>query len=71
LKINEVNHTMEFHSLAPTTGIDIAGIIVDYTLAVGQGKIKPQAPSLAAATTPRVILPVYAAFDAGLAGYHA
>jgi [lysine-biosynthesis-protein LysW]--L-2-aminoadipate ligase len=69
--INEVNHTMEFHSLAPTTGIDIAGIIVDYTLAVGQGKIKPQAPSLAAATTPRVILPVYAAFDAGLAGYHA
>jgi [lysine-biosynthesis-protein LysW]--L-2-aminoadipate ligase len=33
--INEINHTMEFHTLAPTTHVDIAGIIVDYTLAVG------------------------------------
>ncbi|MCC6147031.1 MAG: lysine biosynthesis protein LysX, partial [Anaerolineaceae bacterium] len=32
--INEVNHTMEFHTLAPTTGVDIAGVIVDYTLKV-------------------------------------
>ena len=30
--INEVNHTMEFHSLAPTTGVDVAGLIVDFTL---------------------------------------
>ncbi|NPV77406.1 MAG: lysine biosynthesis protein LysX [Anaerolineae bacterium] len=30
--INEVNHTMEFHTLAPTTGIDIAGIILDYAI---------------------------------------
>jgi [lysine-biosynthesis-protein LysW]--L-2-aminoadipate ligase len=36
--VNEVNHTMEFHTLAPTTGVDIPGIIVDYTLAVAQGK---------------------------------
>lgn len=44
--VNEVNHTMEFHTLAPMTGIDVPGIIVDYTLAVGSGKIKPQLPSL-------------------------
>ncbi|MBI4927509.1 MAG: RimK family alpha-L-glutamate ligase, partial [Anaerolineae bacterium] len=41
--VNEVNHTMEFHALAPTTGVDIPGIIVDFTLAVGQGKINLQA----------------------------
>jgi [lysine-biosynthesis-protein LysW]--L-2-aminoadipate ligase len=34
--VNEINHTMEFHTLAPTTHVDIAGIIVDYTLAVGR-----------------------------------
>ncbi len=39
LLVNEVNHTMEFHSLAPTTGVDIPGIIVDYTLDVGAGRI--------------------------------
>ena len=32
--VNEVNHTMEFHTLVPTTGIDVAGIIVDYTIGV-------------------------------------
>jgi [lysine-biosynthesis-protein LysW]---L-2-aminoadipate ligase len=36
--VNEVNHTMEFHGLAPTTHVDVAGLIVDYTLAVGGGK---------------------------------
>jgi [lysine-biosynthesis-protein LysW]---L-2-aminoadipate ligase len=30
--INEVNHTMEFHSTVPLTGVDIPGMIVDYTL---------------------------------------
>jgi [lysine-biosynthesis-protein LysW]---L-2-aminoadipate ligase len=34
--VNEVNHTMEFHTLAPTTNVDIADIIVEYTLAVAQ-----------------------------------
>ncbi len=37
--INEVNHTMEFHTLVPTTGVDVPGIIVDYTLAVAAGKV--------------------------------
>jgi [lysine-biosynthesis-protein LysW]--L-2-aminoadipate ligase len=35
LLINEVNHTMEFHSSVPATGVDIPGKIIDYTLAVG------------------------------------
>ncbi len=29
--VNEVNHTMEFHSSAPATGVDIAGKVIDYT----------------------------------------
>jgi len=37
--INEVNHTMEFHTLVPTTGVDVPGIIVDYTLAVAARKM--------------------------------
>jgi [lysine-biosynthesis-protein LysW]---L-2-aminoadipate ligase len=36
--VNEVNHTMEFHTLAPTTGVDVPGIIVDFTLGVAAGK---------------------------------
>ncbi len=32
--INEVNHTMEFHSTVPLTGIDIPGMLVDYCLQV-------------------------------------
>jgi [lysine-biosynthesis-protein LysW]--L-2-aminoadipate ligase len=36
LLINEVNHTMEFHSSVSATGVDIPGKIIDYTLAVGQ-----------------------------------
>ena len=36
LLINEVNHTMEFHSSVPATGVDIPGKIIDYTLAVAQ-----------------------------------
>jgi len=46
LLVNEVNHTMEFHTLAPATGIDIAGVIVDYTIRVGEGRIKLQPPNL-------------------------
>jgi [lysine-biosynthesis-protein LysW]--L-2-aminoadipate ligase len=36
--VNEVNHTMEFHTLAPITGVDVAGLIADYTIAVASGK---------------------------------
>ena len=30
--VNEVNHTMEFHSTVPLTGIDIPGMIVDFAM---------------------------------------
>ena len=36
--INEVNHTMEFHTTVPTTGVDIPAMIVDHTLAVARRK---------------------------------
>jgi [lysine-biosynthesis-protein LysW]--L-2-aminoadipate ligase len=36
LLVNEVNHTMEFHTLQPTSGIDIAGEIVDYLLQIAK-----------------------------------
>jgi len=42
--VNEINHTMEFHSLAPMTGVDVPGIMVDYAIAVASGKIVPQLP---------------------------
>jgi [lysine-biosynthesis-protein LysW]--L-2-aminoadipate ligase len=38
LLINEVNHTMEFHTLAPVTGVDIAAHIVDYTIDAACGR---------------------------------
>jgi len=39
--VNEVNHTMEFHTLAPTTGVDVGGMIIDYTLKVARGEVNP------------------------------
>ncbi|MEA3351685.1 MAG: lysine biosynthesis protein LysX [Chloroflexota bacterium] len=38
--INEINHTMEFHTAVPTTGVDIPNLIVDYVLAVAQREIE-------------------------------
>jgi [lysine-biosynthesis-protein LysW]--L-2-aminoadipate ligase len=38
LLVNEVNHTMEFNTTVPTTGVDIPGHIIDYTLEVGRKK---------------------------------
>jgi [lysine-biosynthesis-protein LysW]--L-2-aminoadipate ligase len=37
--VNEVNHTMEFHTTQPLTGVDIGGIITDYVIDVARGKI--------------------------------
>lgn len=39
--INEVNHTMEFHSTPQVTGVDVPSLIVDYTIAVAKGEISP------------------------------
>ncbi len=36
--INEVNHTMEFHTTVPTTGVDIPGRVIDYVAEVGRKK---------------------------------
>ena len=35
--VNEINHTMEFHTAQPTTGVDIAGEIVEYVLERAKG----------------------------------
>jgi [lysine-biosynthesis-protein LysW]---L-2-aminoadipate ligase len=35
--VNEINHTMEFHTTQPASGIDIADLIVGYTLDVAMG----------------------------------
>lgn len=40
LLVNEVNHTMEFHTTVPTTGVDIPGIMVDYLLAVARRQLE-------------------------------
>jgi len=37
--INEVNHTMEFHTMQPLSGIDIAGEIVEYAMSLAREKI--------------------------------
>ena len=61
--INEVNHTMEFHSLAPTTGVDVAGLIVDFTLKVARGEIKANLPAFSLPVTAKMeqkeSVPVY------------
>lgn len=46
--VNEVNHTMEFHTLAPTTGVDVGGLIVDFTLqTAAKGHISVAQPVVA------------------------
>jgi [lysine-biosynthesis-protein LysW]--L-2-aminoadipate ligase len=34
LVVNEINHTMEFHTMQPLSGIDIAGEIVNYVVSI-------------------------------------
>lgn len=43
LLINEINHTMEFHSSVEPTGVDIPGRIIDYALAVAAGQVQAAA----------------------------
>jgi len=37
--VNEINHTMEFHTMQPVSGIDIADEIVSYVMSVAQQRI--------------------------------
>jgi [lysine-biosynthesis-protein LysW]--L-2-aminoadipate ligase len=53
LLVAEVNHTMEFHGLMAATGVDVAGLLVDYVLAVA-GASAGVASAPAAATVKRV-----------------
>jgi [lysine-biosynthesis-protein LysW]---L-2-aminoadipate ligase len=43
--VNEINHTMEFHTLAPVTGVDIAGLIVEYTLEMAKNGMPEALPA--------------------------
>jgi [lysine-biosynthesis-protein LysW]--L-2-aminoadipate ligase len=36
LLINEINHTMEFHSTVPLTGVDLPGMIIEQALQVAK-----------------------------------
>jgi [lysine-biosynthesis-protein LysW]--L-2-aminoadipate ligase len=38
LMVNEINHTMEFHTMQPLSGIDIAGEIADYVVSLTKEK---------------------------------
>jgi len=38
--VNEINHTMEFHTAQPISGIDIAGEIVEYMLALAKNRME-------------------------------
>lgn len=38
--INEINHTMEFHTLMPITGVDVSGLLVDYLIKVAKREIE-------------------------------
>jgi len=38
--VNEINHTMEFHTMQPVSGIDIAGEIIEYVINVAKVKMQ-------------------------------
>ncbi len=40
LLVNEINHTMEFHTLQPISGVDVADEIVQYVMAVAASEEK-------------------------------
>jgi [lysine-biosynthesis-protein LysW]---L-2-aminoadipate ligase len=43
LLVNEINHTMEFHTLQPTTNVNIGELIVDYSIKLALAhKVKKQ-----------------------------
>lgn len=44
--VNEVNHTMEFHSTVPLTGVDIPGLIVEFALEAASKRIQVNAADL-------------------------
>jgi [lysine-biosynthesis-protein LysW]--L-2-aminoadipate ligase len=41
LLVNEINHTMEFHTAQPTSGVDIADAIIEYVLQIARQGTDP------------------------------
>jgi [lysine-biosynthesis-protein LysW]--L-2-aminoadipate ligase len=39
LMINEINHTMEFHSSVSTTGVDIPGRVIDFAMRLAKSQV--------------------------------
>jgi [lysine-biosynthesis-protein LysW]--L-2-aminoadipate ligase len=39
LLVNEINHTMEFHSTVPLTGVDLPGLLVDFTVRAAKARV--------------------------------
>ena len=52
--VNEVNHSMEFHTTVPLTGVDIPDLMVTYALKVARARQKavPQRPEAAVIAVP-------------------
>jgi [lysine-biosynthesis-protein LysW]--L-2-aminoadipate ligase len=50
--INEVNHTMEFHSSVPATGVDIPGRLIDYVFETGRSRKEEVTGHLLPVTSP-------------------
>ncbi len=36
--VNEINHTMEYHTTVPLTGVDLPGLMVDYALQLAESR---------------------------------
>lgn len=58
--VNEVNHSMEFHTTVPTTGVDIPGLLLDYVVDVAArhtSRAAVQSQPLAASLVEPVVNP--------------
>lgn len=45
LVVNEINHTMEYHSTVPLTGVDLPGMMVDYALSIARRAAEISSPN--------------------------
>ena len=49
--VNEINHTLEFHTAAPTSGTDIPGAIIRHLVRLARGENMPAPGKMAAGVT--------------------
>jgi [lysine-biosynthesis-protein LysW]---L-2-aminoadipate ligase len=52
--VNEINHTMEYHTTVPLTGVDLPGLLVDYAVETAHRHRELQTNSIFAAQSVRV-----------------